>query len=143
MTTMSKTDQEMTDDYCATISAEVALLEQLLSGAVEYGHDDPTVLDMLATMAAQADEELETYAAQVVDYLNAYCLEFKTLGERGGLGTWEVTGHKILRASGGPNCWITDEGGDWVQVAAYWGGTESVQRVYAPSLVAQLGDLDD
>ncbi len=143
MSTMSKTAQEMTDEYCLSITDEIRALETVLGGGEFNSTESPAAVEMFDTLADQSGDERDDYAPSVVDYLNAYCLEFKTLGERDGLGKWEVTGHKILRTFGGPNCWITDEGDEWVLVAVYWGGRESVQRVYAPSLVAQLGELDD
>ncbi len=141
MTTETKTDQEMTDEYCETIAQEIRELEMILSGEEYTARRSSSIVELFNTMAETAGEERDNYTANVIDYLNAYCLEFKTLGERSGSDDWEITGHKILRTFGGPNCWITESGNNHVRVEVYWGGSEASTSVYAPAFVEALGDI--
>jgi hypothetical protein len=142
MTTKTQTDQEMTDEYCETIAQEIRDLEIILSGGEYTARRSSPIVELFNTMAEQAEEERDNYTASVTDYLNAYCMEFKTLGERSGSNDWEVTGHKILRSFGGPNCWITDTGAETVLIEVFWGGCFAQDAVYAPAFVEALGDIE-
>jgi hypothetical protein len=140
MNTAHKTDQEMTAEYCLSIANEVAALELLLDGGETNENDE--AIELLNTLAEQSGEELNDYSPSVLDYINAYALEFKTLGERDGLGNWEITGYKILRSFGGPNCWIVVDGAI-LTIETYWGGDKAVEVVYAPNIISQLEDFEN
>ena len=103
--------------------------------------DDREAREMFEGMAAEARESVERYAPAFPDYCNWAGLEFSALGYNSGNG-WEVTGAKLLRSFGGPNCWILwEDGSSSVLVSVYWGGDEYAQRVYAPEVAGGFDEL--
>jgi hypothetical protein len=136
--TEHKTDQEMTDDYCALIAEEVKALEFVLNNADATDEYEGEAKELFETLADNAGEELAGYVPSALDWLNGFCLEFKTLGEHVSGTDWDVTGWKALRTFGGPNCWITGDESSWVTIETYWGGSEASQRVFAPYLTDSL-----
>jgi hypothetical protein len=152
---MNKTDTELTQEYCETIATEVSALEALLDDE-ETSRQGSTpefvreLYSVLQTMKEQADEG-DDYQPSAIDWLNAFTLEIKYLGERspgdyqgGDYPRWTTTGVKILRTFGGPNCWITASvDDDYVLIETYWGLDEARQRVLAPNVAAQLLELAD
>lgn len=140
---MSKTDTELTVEYCETIASEVRLLETNLSGSEYSARRSSPIVELFDTMAEQAGEESSDYQATALDYVNAYGLEIKYLGERlNSTNEWEVTGVKVLRSFGGPNCWITCEANsEVITVDVYWGAEHASKAVRAPSAASQLMEL--
>ena len=173
---------QLTRDYCDLIATEVIALESILSGEAdiewarscghcdappdwcegERDHDDPhtyrptdgEVLEMYQQLAENADKTPELYSPNIIDYLNYYCLEFKTLGEQSNDGEWagkywielprdKCTGCKILRTFGGPNCWIEWDGGNSILVDTYWGADHADRRIQAPGIISALEDLSE
>lgn len=165
MTTEQQSGYDMTRDYANLIADEVIALESLLDESADFtcshcdeerddcqgqedsynAHDyeptDATAAELLEQMASEAGESVDEYTPSVGDYLNACALEFTRIGECGAGWDWEVTGFKILRTFGGPNCWIVGDGGTSVLIDTYWGGDHASPRVQAPTLIAQLEGL--
>jgi len=96
--------------------------------------------ELLNEMAIAAGESAEDYAPSIVDYLNAYCLEFFATGEKRD-GDWTLTGTKSLRTFGGPNCWIETGFNGFVTVSVYWGGGSATNRVPAAVVVESLNEM--
>jgi len=138
---MTKTDQEMADDYCELIADEIRGLEIILSGDEANRANEFDCETLLDEMASNAGEESDSYQPNAIDWLNVNCLEFVTLGQRGNDGEWTITGWKTLRSFGGPNVWIEGDDSSIVSVDVYWGGSESHQRVFAPTLSYQLDEM--
>lgn len=103
----------------------------------DFNPSESDAFEMLKDLAEYAGDFADTYAPNVADWLNCFCLEFRATGERHGV-EWVVTGTKTLRTFGGPNCWIETNGGDWLNVSVHWGGDSHVFPVYAPDVVEAL-----
>jgi hypothetical protein len=163
-------DKKLARDYAASIGAEILALENVLAGVefncVECGeswswcrglygpdseNDDLGMIhnfepseaqefELLNEMAIAAGESADGYAPSIVDYLNAYCLEFFATGEKRG-GEWTLTGTKSLRTFGGPNCWIETGDDGFVTVSVYWGGESATNRVPAAVVAQSLNEM--
>lgn len=122
--------------YCGAVKIEN-------DQAHETRYEFPECVEMWRDMAREAGETPDEYAPSVIEYLNAFCLEYVATGERRNGAQWETTGAKVLRTYGGPNCWIICEGGSSVLVSVYWGSDEYSERVPASSIVEQLTELGE
>ena len=142
MTTETRTNEAKA--YALQIANEVRALEAVLGGEYDDLDDDAyaemtpderaeadEAKEVREAMADEAREELGDYVPSIFDYCNSFGLEWKVTGENCGTG-WEVTGAKMLRTFGGPNCWIIWDGGSTMLVSAYWGGDEFHERINAP-----------
>ena len=121
-------------DYCGTIMIANDM-------AHKFDPNFPKAVELWFSMAYESGDG-DDYAPSVFDYLNAFCLDFVEIGERRG-GDWEVTGAKALRTFGGPNCWITWDGGSSVLVSVVWGGGSFEQRVTSPAVAAGFGSAGE
>ena len=120
--------------YCAAVKVANDLYH-------ETRYEFPECVEMFTTMAEEAGETPDEYAPSVTEYLNAFCLEYVETGERQGGNDWELTGSRVLRTFGGPNCWIKWDGGSSVLVFVAWGSDEYSERVPASAIVEQLTEL--
>ena len=114
-------------DYCGTVMIANDMVHK-------FDPNFSEAVEMWLAMAGESGDD--DYAPSVFDYLNAFCLDFVEIGERRGGGDWEITGAKALRTFGGPNCWITWQGGSSVLVSVGWGGDSFEQRVTSPAVAA-------
>jgi len=141
--------------YAMTIADEVRALEAVLGGDYDElddeGYSDLTpdertaadeAKELREAMADEAREELGDYTPSIFDYVNAFGLEWKATGENSGNG-WEITGAKMLRTFGGPNCWLVWDGGSSILVSTYWGGDEFHERVIAPIVADAFSTMAD
>jgi hypothetical protein len=99
------TSSEEAIEYCHSIVQEVLALEELVANDQSF-HDDlgGYLREFWIELAESVDEEPSRYEPSVFDYVNLYCLEFTTLGERSNAtNEWNVVGARLLRTYGGPN----------------------------------------
>jgi hypothetical protein len=151
-------DREITKNYAFSIAEELRALEQLLNGEDagtcmgcdydRYGCQcdhfepgSPEMVELFESMRSTAGDG-DDYAPNLVDYLNGECLDWTVLGERSNGDDWTVTGARICRTLGGPNCFIEwQDGQTSLLVTVKWGGESADQRVYAPITAAAIGEL--
>ena len=93
-------------------------------------------------LAESADEEPSHYQPSVFDYVNQYCLEFTTLGERSNSTyEWNVVGARLLRTYGGPDTFIEWSNTDFIVVRVQWGSDFAEGRFFAPNIAASLEEM--
>lgn len=95
-------------------------------------------LELLEELGIDEDE-----TPTIVDYVNAYALDFIPRGEYStGAHGWTVTACELLRTLGGPGCMITaHDGRTSVEVSVVWGGDTFTKWVYAPTVASSLMEL--
>ena len=150
-------DKEITANYCFSIITELEALERMLMGedagtcyecdydrdsctCDEFAPGDPDVVEVFEAMREHAGEG-DDYTPNLIDYLNSHCLEFTTIGEKSNGGEWTITGARILRTFGGPNCWITWRGDSLLEVSVRWGGETVSRHIDAPITAAAISEL--
>jgi len=144
--TMSKPETKSSEDanrYCHSIVDEVQALEELVADDELFDDDLGDHLRELWTeLAESVGEEASRYEPSVYDYVNLYCLELTTLGERSNAtNEWDVVGVRLLRTYGGPNAFIEWNDSDYIVVRVYWGSEFAEARLFAPSIAAVFEEM--
>lgn len=134
---------EEANEYCHSIVQEVLALEELVANDEAFDDDLGDYLRELWTeLAESVGEEPSRYEPSVFDYVNLYCLEFTTLGERSNAtNEWNVVGARLLRTYGGPNAFIEWNDTNFVFVQVHWGSEFAEARLFAPSIAAALEEM--
>ena len=134
------TSSEKANEYCHSIVQEVLALEELVANDESF-HDDlgGYLREFWTELAESVGEQPSRYEPSVYDYVNLYCLEFTTLGERSNAtNEWDVVGVRLLRTYGGPNAVIQWNDTNFIVVQVHWGNEFAEARVLAPSVAAAL-----
>ena len=134
---------EEANDYCHSIVDEVQALEELVANDVSFDNDLGDHLRELWTeLAESVGEEPSRYEPSVYDYVNLYCLELTTLGERSNAtNEWDVVGVRLLRTYGGPNAVIQWNDANFIVVQVHWGSEFAEVRLFAPSIATALEEM--
>ncbi|MHB8379777.1 MAG: hypothetical protein ACYDB2_07660 [Acidimicrobiales bacterium] len=136
---------ELANEYCQSIVQEVLALEKLLANHESFDDElEDSLREFWIELAESADEEPSCYEPSVFDYVNLYCLEFTTLGERSNaINEWNVVGARLLRTYGGPNAFIEWNDTDFIVVQVYWGSEFAEARLFAPNIATCLEEMAD
>jgi hypothetical protein len=131
------------NEYRNSIVQEVLALEELVANAEAFDDDLGDYLRELWTELAEGvGEEPSRYQPSVFDYVNLYCLEFTTLGERSNAtNEWKVVGARLLRTYGGPNAFIEWNDTNFIVVQVHWGSEFAEARFFAPSISTALEEM--
>jgi hypothetical protein len=131
---------EEANEYCHSIVHEVLALEGLVTGSESFDANlEDHLRDLWVELAESVGEEPLSYEPSVSDYVNLYCLEFITLGERSNAtDEWSPVGARLLRTYGGPNAFIEWRDTNFIIVKVYWGNERAEARLLAPNIAAAL-----
>lgn len=132
-----------TSEYCHSIVHEILALEAIITPHITY---DDILMDehqeLWDELAECVGEQPSFYQPSVFDYVNLYCLELITLGERSSAANeWSVVGARLLRTYGGPNAYIEWHDTDFLVVQVYWGNETTEVRILAPNVAASIEDI--
>jgi hypothetical protein len=134
------TSSEEAIEYCRSIVQEVLALEELVANDESF-HDDlgGYLREFWIELAESVDEEPSRYEPSVFDYVNLFCLEFTTLGERSNAtNEWNVVGARLLRTYGGPNVSIEWKDTYFIVVKVHWGSEFAEVWLFAPRIATAL-----
>lgn len=134
---------EAANECCHVIVHEVLELEELVAVNASFDDDlEDDLREFWIELAESADDEPSCYEPSVFDYINLYCLEFTTLGERSiATNEWDVVGVRLLRSYGGPNAFIAWNGTDFIDVHVHWGSQIAEARIFAPNFASSLEEM--
>jgi hypothetical protein len=139
---VSKSNEEA-NEYCHSIVHEVLALEELVSRHDLFDENlEDYLRDLWVELAESVGEDPSSYEPSVSDYVNLYCLEFITLGERSNATEeWSPVGARLLRTFGGPNAFIQWRDTNFIVVEVYWGSECAEARFLAPNIAAALEEM--
>jgi cobalamin biosynthesis Mg chelatase CobN len=149
-------------EYAKRIAADIDTIDALaevLEALEERGYSVDGIDRRLVAAAArdQYPSDADSIVAMFDDYRHELTdcsevasawvegqLEVKLVGEMSLVDNpekWRTEGVEVLVTYGGPNCWAKWNGGDRIEVSAYWGGEQGRAVAYSSRLAAELDAL--
>jgi hypothetical protein len=157
-------ERNLAQKYAESIAADIDTIDALaevLEALEERGHRVHGVDRRLVAAAArdQYPSDATSIAAMFDDYRHGMTdcsevasawvdsqLEVKLIKEMSLVDNpdgWRTEGVEILVTYGGPNCWAKWNGGDRIEVSAYWGTEQGRAVAYSSRLAAELDALTE